>query len=207
MRSRCSPAADRPTSNARLVMPEAYTDRPLRSGCARITLEGRRNGTMSYGVIHEGTMLQNVRPSTAHRAWVAALGSVLALSLLLPARPTAAAEPNEAAGARLLAERNGGGPADYVLVHQADAAVPDGSTLWSGKYVDQRTGAIHVVHREGAGAAVADEGLHAQRVDSAKASQTALERKGDAELRAAVAAAGGRVTAAGAPADVPVGLW
>ena len=152
-------------------------------------------------------MLHRHRPSTAHRAWLAALGSVLTLSLLLPARPTAAAEPNEAAGARVLAERNGGGPTDYLLVHQADAAVPDGSTLWSGKYLDQRTGAIHVVHREGAGGAVADVQLHAERVESAKASQTALERKGDAELRAAVASAEGRVTASGAAADVPVGVW
>ena len=152
-------------------------------------------------------MLKNVRPTTAHRAWVAALGAVLSLTLLLPARPAVAAEPNEVAGARILAERNGGGPADYLLVHQANAAVPDGSTLWTGKYVDQRTGAIHVVHRDGAGGAVADEQLHAQRVESARTSQTALERKGDAELRAAVAAAEGRVTTSGAAADVPVGVW
>ena len=44
-------------------------------------------------------------------------------------------------GARVLAERNGGATADYVLVHETDGTTADGSTIWSGKFVDQRTGA------------------------------------------------------------------
>jgi len=152
-------------------------------------------------------MLHRDQPSTARRSWVAALGAVLALSLLLPARPTAAAEPNAAAGARVLAERNGGAAADYVLVHETDAPAADGSTIWSGKFVDQRSGAIHVVQRDGSGAAVPGGQLRTQRVEAATASLTALERKGDAELRAAVTAAKGRIAAAGAAATVPVGVW
>ncbi|HSI99409.1 MAG TPA: cell wall-binding repeat-containing protein [Patescibacteria group bacterium] len=152
-------------------------------------------------------MLHRDRPSTSRRSWVAALGALLALSLLVPSRPASAAEPNETVGARALAERNGGAPADYVLVYEADAAVTDGSALWTGKYVDQRTGAVHVVQRDGTAGAVAGEQLHAQRMDSAAKSLTALERKGDAELRAAVVAATGRTTAAGTTATVPVGVW
>ena len=152
-------------------------------------------------------MLHRDQPSTIQRSWVVALGTVLALSLLLPAQPASAAEPNEAAGARVLAERNGGGPSDYLLVHQTDLSVPGGSALWTGKYIDVRTGAIHLVQRDGAGPAVAGEELSVQRVESAGSSLTALERKGDAELLAAVAAAGGRVTASGAAGQVPVGVW
>ena len=152
-------------------------------------------------------MLYRDQPSTARRSWVAGLGAVLLLSLLVPAPPALATEPNDVAGARALAEEHGGGPADYALVHESAAALADGSTLWTGKYVDQRTGAIHLVHRDGVGVAVAGEQLHAQRRASAAKSLTALERKGDAELRAAVAAAAGRTTAAGATADVPVGVW
>ena len=163
---------------------------------------------MPPGVMREGRpILHHDLPSTVRRSSIAALGIILVLSLLLPTRPVTAAEPNASAGARALAQRNGGGPADYVLVHEADAAVPDGTMLWTGKYVDQRTGAIHLVHRDGGMDAVADEPLHAQRVESARSSMTGLERKGDAELRAAVAAATGRTTAAGAAAEVPVGVW
>ena len=109
-------------------------------------------------------MLHHDQPSTFQRSRVAALGTVLALSLLLPAQPATAAEPNDAAGSRVLAERNGGGAADYVLVYETDAALPDGSTLWTGKFVDRRTGALHVAQRDGGGPAVAGQGLHAERV-------------------------------------------
>lgn len=152
-------------------------------------------------------MLHDDRASTARRSWVAWLSTLLVLSLLLPARPATASDPNDVAGARALAEGNGGSTADYVLVNEAAAALLDGATLWTGKYLDQRTGAIHLVHRDGAAPAVAGEQLHDQREESAAKPLTALERKGDAELRAAVADAAGRATAAGATAEVPVGVW
>lgn len=152
-------------------------------------------------------MLHRDPPSTARRSLVAALGSVLALSLLLPAMPAAAVEPNEAAGARVLAARNGGAAADYVLLHETEASTADGTTLWTGKYADRRSGDVHVVQRDGGGPVVAGEQQHADRVGATEQSLTALERKGDAELRAAVAAANARGVAAGATSEVPVGVW
>ena len=162
---------------------------------------------MSYGVIREEPMLHRDRPSTARRLFVAALGAVLALSILMPAGPASAAEPDDAAGALALAEHNGGVPTDYQLVYQTDVVDADGASTWTGKYVDQRTGAIHVVQREGAGRAVAGQQLHAQGLEAGAGSLTALERKGDAELRGAVAAAKGRTMASEATATIPVGVW
>lgn len=151
-------------------------------------------------------MLHHHQRAASCRPAAGALGAVLILSLVLPVHPAAASDPNDVAGARALAARDGGGPADYVLVQETAAALADGSTLWSGKYVDRRSGAIQLVHRDGTGPAVPGEQLRTERKAAVAAAMTALERKGDAELRAAVASELGRTTAA-ATADVPVGVW
>ena len=151
--------------------------------------------------------MQAHRPEIARRRWTAVLGAVIALGLLLPARPAVAAEPDAAAGARHLAERLGATPGDFELVREATATIgPDGA-LWSGKYVDRRSGEIHVVYRDRAAGLVAGDGMRDERVESARAGLSALERKGDAELRAAVAAGKGRVTADGGTDPIPVGVW
>ena len=126
--------------------------------------------------------------------------------LATPAR-SVAAEPNGAAGARHLAERLGGSPSDFSLVYERHAAV-GGPPLWSGKYVDTRTGAIHVVYRDAGTGSVAGAELAADR-RAARAPRAALDRKADAELRAAVAGQDVPGMAAAATSDgrIPVGVW
>ena len=152
-------------------------------------------------------MLHRNRSTASRRRWAVMLGAALALGLFLPSGPTIAAEPDAAAGARHLAERTGRAPGDFVLVYEAVAAVDADSSLWSGKYVDQRTGEIHLVYRDLAAGAVAGAQMRTDRVEAAGAGLSALERKGDAELRAAVVAGTGRITGSSASGSVPVGVW
>jgi len=147
-------------------------------------------------------------PSTlARRSRTLALGVVLVAGVLVPGRGALASEPSPGAGARHLAGVHGGTPADFVLVHERTAVIPGGSALWAGKYLDQRTGSIHLVYHDAAGGSVAGMQLRQERVEAAAAPMTALERKGDAELRAAVVAGAGGTIAAGASPAVPVGVW
>ncbi len=138
-----------------------------------------------------------------------ALVGVLAATGVLPARPAVAAEPAAAAGARHLAETLGGSPNDYTLVYERTSSAPDAAGLWAGKYVDQRSGAVHVVYRDAADDSVAGAGLRAQKLEAADEARPALERKGDAELQAAVEArrSGARIADASAATTVPVGVW
>ena len=131
-----------------------------------------------------------------------------------PAATTTAAEPPAAAAARHLAETLGGSPNDFTLVNERTATVADGATpLWAGKLVDTRTGHVHAVYRDAGSGAVAGADGRTTEVAEVQGGRTALERKGDAELRAAVdaAMAGEGVSVAAAASDVagtiPVGVW
>mgnify|MGYP002336080604 FL=1 len=142
--------------------------------------------------------------SADRRRWFFALAMLLALGTTVPAPRAAAAESHVTAGARHLAETLGGSPNDFTLVYERPA---DEGALWAGKFVDQRSGSVHLVYRDAAAAATAGNELRVQRLDAAKRGRPALERKADAELRAAVAArTGGRVAEA-ATEDVAVGVW
>ena len=149
------------------------------------------------------------RDASRSGALAVALAALLGAGVLLPARPVAASEPAASAGARHLAETHGGSPNDFSLVYERPAAAAgDGAPLWSGKYVDHRTGAIHLVYRDATAAATAGSELRTTRLEAAGGRQTALERKGDAELRAAlVGPADGGLAAEGTPGTVPVGVW
>lgn len=139
-----------------------------------------------------------------------ALVVVVALGTLLPAQPAAAADPPAVAGARHLSETKGGSPNDFELVYERTAKVPgSGAQLWSGKFLDHRTGELHLVYRDVRNGTVAGPQLREQRVAAVDDSRGAFERKADAELLAAVAArTSGGVAAASATGDeVPVGVW
>lgn len=124
---------------------------------------------------------------------------------LVPPAPTRAAEPAAAAGARHLSETEGGSPNDFELLNERNGAIEhsDG-TLWAGKYLDHRTGQIHIVYRDAASGAVAGPQLRSERSKQATAGLPALEQKADAELLAAVTGSVAGIAAAG---TVPVGVW
>ena len=138
-----------------------------------------------------------------------ALVGMLVATAMLPAKPAVGAEPAAAAGARHLAETLGGSPNDFSLVYERTASAPDAAGLWAGKYIDLRSGAVHVVYHDAADGAVAGAGLRAEKLDAADERRSGLERKGDAELRAAVESrlSGARAADASAGAMVPVGVW
>ena len=155
-------------------------------------------------------MLHRHSRRVAVRAFLTAvtLGGALA-----PAHQTTAAEPPAAAAARHLAETIGGSPNDFTLVNERTATVADDAApLWAGKLVDARTGQVHAVYRDAETGSVNGIQLRTSEVADVQGDRPALERKGDAELRAAVDAALARgSTAARAAADgaatVPVGVW
>ena len=150
------------------------------------------------------------------RASAVAVGVAVLVGGIVPARAAQAAPGLPLLGARALADAFGGHANDYVLVHEAGGAA--GSVGWAGKYVDQRTGEIHEVRRDGDGASV---GARLTELAGDSPSLTALERKGDAELIAAVAAAGdapavgaAAVEEGGGPdapapvaTTIPAGVW
>jgi putative cell wall-binding protein len=129
---------------------------------------------------------------------------LLALGMLAPLPRAAAADPPAVAGARHLAERLGGNPGDFSLVYERPAG---GGTLWAGKFVDGRSGDVHLVYRDAGAATLAGSELRIQRLEATAKGRPALERKADAELKAAVAARTGRGTATRATEDVAVGVW
>ena len=139
------------------------------------------------------------------RGSIVAAATILAVSAALPPRSsTHAAEPPAEAGARHLAQTHGGAPNDYELLYERSGLLPNSdAALWSGKFLDARTGQIHVVHQDPASGAVAGPSLRAERAEAIAADLTALEAKGDPELRAAVANA----ATAKSTATVPVGVW
>ena len=149
--------------------------------------------------------MRSFRHRILQRGALLALSLLLTLSCLVPATPARGSEPAAAAGARHLSEEHGGSPNDFELVYERSGAVEHSSAeLWTGKYVDHRTGDVHAVYRDVANGAVAGSQLLGERSRDATADLTELERKGDAELLAAVEGSEAR---AAEPATVPVGVW
>jgi len=161
-------------------------------------------------------MTAHSRPATLGRPAAVALALLLASGAMLPGGTAVAAEPNVAAGARHLADTLGGSPNDYSLLNER-MVTPEhgGAPLWSAKYLDRRTGEIHVVYRDVAEGTLAGEELATASLEEASAGLSALELKGDDELIAAVVGAGaGQVSLATLPdgeqpdeAVIPVGVW
>ena len=160
-------------------------------------------------------MTFHLRSGRCGRAAAAGLVALIGLGSVLPAMPARAAEPDTAAGARHLAETLGGSPNDFLLLHERTLEIAhDGGALWSAKYLDQRTGNVHIVHRDAAQGATAGGDLPAARLEAAVAQLTPMQAKADDELMAAVAAGavpqvGAAETENAAPvaATVPVGIW
>ncbi|MCV0402350.1 MAG: cell wall-binding repeat-containing protein [Chloroflexi bacterium] len=135
-------------------------------------------------------------------ARLALAGLLVAGSFAAPQDVTRAADP-VAQGRQHLAETVGGAPGDYELVYERTGTVGDDAVaLWAAKYVDHRTGELHVVYRDQRAGKVAGLALGEQKVAEDLASKSTFERKADDELIAAVAAA-----PVGATPRVPVGVW
>ncbi len=146
-------------------------------------------------------MLSTAEPrQRAIRAGIALI-LVVAASTTPPA--ARAAEPVERQGQRHLAETLGGSPDDYELLYERTATIAGGA-VWSAKYLDRRSGEIRIVNRDEQIGVMGGAGLATDRVAKARAARPPLEIKGDAELRAAVAAV---PADAAATRDVPVGIW
>ena len=125
------------------------------------------------------------------------IGATLTLPLPTPAR---AGSPLADAAAELAATY-GGAPGDYSLLYERTASVPlSGAAVWAGKFLDRRSGEIRLVYRDLATGRTDGPRLLGQQRAEAVAAVTALEAKGDAELR-------GAVTGRGPDERVPVGLW
>ena len=134
-----------------------------------------------------------------------AMAAVMMVGSLAGAPPARAADPAGMDGQRELAEKLGGAPNDFELLYERTAEVEHtDASLWSAKYVDHRTGEIHIVYRDAATGTIAGADLKTQRVASAEAALSPLERKADGELLAAVAAGD---AAAETDASVPIGVW
>lgn len=126
--------------------------------------------------------------SRTNRGVPLALATVLVASAFAIPAPTRAADPAGVDAQLELAETFGGVPNDFELLYERTASVEHSeATMWSAKYVDHRTGEIHVVYRDATAGATAGVDLHAQRVETAAAELSPLERKGDVELLEAVA--------------------
>lgn len=128
------------------------------------------------------------------------LALLIGATVGLPAPAVRAGSP-VAEAAEELAATHGGSPGDYSLLYERTATVAlSGASVWAGKFLDRRTGEIRLVYRDAAsGRTDGPQLLDLARAEAA-ASVTALDAKGDAELRGAVA---GR----GPEQRVPVGVW
>jgi hypothetical protein len=122
------------------------------------------------------------------RAAAAGLATLLVGSLLLTAPPPAlAAKPNGLAAAEFLGSQQDRPSTEFSVLHERTAQVgPTGETLWAGKLVDSRSGAVEIVYRDAQGVVGGPELLEA-RESAAAAGLAPLERKSTATLLAAVA--------------------
>ena len=133
--------------------------------------------------------------------------ALLLTQAVLPER-SEAARPVQASAADWLAQTRGGRASDYHLVYQRSARMANGATLWAGKLLDERTGAVRLVYRDATGR-FGGAGLPSAVLLDTAASQTAFARKADRALRDAVAgrtAQPGRLGNAGAR-TLPVAVW
>jgi hypothetical protein len=140
---------------------------------------------------------------TQRRPAAGALASVLVLTVMLGAPGTGlATRSNAQTAAEFLALRNGGTPADYVVVYERSARVTGGEVLWAGKLVDRRTGHVALVYRDARGISGGPELLRG-RERAALARLTTFERKAEPARRRAVADR----AAAGDDSRLPVAIW
>jgi putative cell wall-binding protein len=151
----------------------------------------------------------HVEPDRRHSrrasATVQVLVGILVFGSLINPGASRAEDPASVEGQRHLADTLGGVPNDFELVYERTAAVArSDATLWAAKYVDHRSGEVHIVYRDAATDRVDGGALHAQRIAEVQAALSPLETKGDAELRSAVAA---KEAARRKNASVPVGVW
>ncbi|MEO8247549.1 MAG: S8 family serine peptidase, partial [Chloroflexota bacterium] len=110
-----------------------------------------------------------------------------------------AATPADAARA-YLSVNEGGAITDWQLAYERAASVAgSGETLWAGKLLNTRTGAVRTVYRAADGSVGGPEFLVSRGV-GAVAALSALAVKADAPLRSAVAAADPEH-------DLPVAVW
>ncbi|HEX2884698.1 MAG TPA: cell wall-binding repeat-containing protein [Candidatus Limnocylindria bacterium] len=151
-------------------------------------------------------------PQRLDRILVALLAGLLLTTTAMPARVARAADGHAARAAEHLARAHGGSPADYELVHETTAAVPNGTTLWAGKFVHRRTGEVHPAYVDPARGVAGGPELRGAAMGAA--AHDALAAKGDAELLEAVASA--LEDPANAPGTagertgammIPVGVW
>jgi hypothetical protein len=147
-------------------------------------------------------------PLTQRRPAPGTLVTVLVLTVMLgtpgagqAAGPNAGRHNLEAA-AQFLAQRRGGAPTDFALVHEVSARAPGGEMLWAGKLVDRRSGRVSLVYRDVNGNTGGPELLRGLG-RAAQARLTAVERKAGASLRRAVA----DQVASGDNALLPVAIW
>jgi putative cell wall-binding protein len=152
-------------------------------------------------------------PARPRRLLSLAAAIVIALAASTTGSSPAVAAAPAAAAAQELAAQRGGSAADYRLVYERSARLPNGERLWVGKFLDRQSNLI-TVYRGAAGRQVGPELLRQHAAASVQA-LSAFDRKADPALRAAVGSAakgGGSIeslpSVAGAPAGtIPVALW
>jgi hypothetical protein len=127
-------------------------------------------------------------PRSRTRATVLVQVGLLVAGALLSAGVSRAAEPEATAAQGHLADTVGGDPSDFELVYETSGQDADGVATWAGKLVDRRTGQIHSVY-ELSGGTLGGIAAVEEIMAGALAARTHVERKADAPLRAAVAAA------------------
>lgn len=118
-------------------------------------------------------------------------------SMHLPSQAMAA-DPRQAAIAQVASE-HGVSPSDLEVVNTRQAVAEGGAALSAVKLVNRRTGVIYSVYGDARGT-VGDVALLEAAVEAATAGRSALERKADVPLRAAVAGAADVAT-------LPVAIW
>jgi subtilase family protein/Big-like domain-containing protein len=142
-------------------------------------------------------------PLTRRQPATGALAAVLVASLMLGTpSPGVAADPRAEARAEFLARLHGGAPADFELVYERTARLANGEQLVAAKFVDRRTGQMELVYRDSNGVLGGAE-LLTGRQRAAEAHQSALERKADRALRAAIVSP----ARARSGSRLPVAVW
>jgi putative cell wall-binding protein len=117
-----------------------------------------------------------------------------------------AAEPHEVVAQRYLADTVGGSPNDFQSVYERSARIEHSdSALLSGKYLDVRTGHIHIVVHDVVTGEVAGTHLQSARTEAAIADLSPLGAKADTELIAEALPDG--IAIQSAEESVPVGVW
>lgn len=125
--------------------------------------------------------------------------AVVAGSAIVP-HSARAAEPEVAAAARELAVQHGGQAGDFDLVYERAVPPVGGGIEWAGKFVDRRTGAVHVVYRSAAQTLASDASYLREAVIQERSALGELARKADAPLRDALAKATSNEI-------LPVAIW